>query len=75
MEYKGNGAGVHEKKEIPRDAEVEDDEWDDRIRKSGCYDQHVRLQDCFWEHKDWRKCSKELLEFKNCFEERHKDMY
>lgn len=45
----------------------EDDEYTQRIKRTGCYEQHMRLLDCHFETKDFRKCRVEMAEFKDCF--------
>ncbi|RKO95174.1 hypothetical protein CAUPRSCDRAFT_486, partial [Caulochytrium protostelioides] len=45
----------------------EEDEWDARIRRTGCFPQHEALQDCYYEKKDWRRCRDEMAAFRECF--------
>lgn len=47
------------------------DEYEERIRKSGCEKENEKVLDCFYDNgKDWRKCQKELLQFRKCFQPR-----
>ncbi|KAI8810693.1 hypothetical protein BJ742DRAFT_675641 [Cladochytrium replicatum] len=46
----------------------DEDEYDSRIKRSGCYEQHMKLLDCHFETKDWRACKDAMREFKECFE-------
>ena len=34
--------------------EDEEDEYNLRIRRTGCYNQHIALLDCHYENKDFR---------------------
>ncbi|KAG2194123.1 hypothetical protein INT46_006894 [Mucor plumbeus] len=53
------------------DPVVGDDEDDDpynaRIEKTGCYQENEDLQLCFFDTKDWRKCKEEMQAFRECF--------
>jgi cytochrome c oxidase assembly factor 4 len=47
---------------------------DDPISKTGCQTLNEAVLLCFEEHKDWRKCQKEVMAFKACFEMYAKDI-
>lgn len=55
------------KEEINSNPDLFDDEWDERIKNSGCYDENSNLQNCYSEKKDWRKCATEIEAFKSCW--------
>ncbi|RVD85217.1 uncharacterized protein DFL_003545 [Arthrobotrys flagrans] len=57
---------------LSKDGSRDDDEWDVRIRKTGCAGENESLQMCFDKTKDWRACRKQLQEFKDCWR-RHKN--
>ncbi|KAJ1789281.1 hypothetical protein LPJ59_005372, partial [Coemansia sp. RSA 2399] len=42
----------------------DDDEWDKRIKRTGCFDENETLLICHADTGDWRKCAKEMLAFK-----------
>ncbi|OMH80700.1 Cytochrome oxidase assembly factor 4 [Zancudomyces culisetae] len=46
----------------------EEDEWDARIRRTGCHKENEALLICKFDTKDWRKCTKELKAFKDCMD-------
>lgn len=48
--------------------DAEEDEYEQRIRKTGCYDENEALQECFWKTKDWRQCQQEMKQFRECFQ-------
>jgi len=43
------------------------DEWEARIKNTGCLYENTVLQNCFYEQKDWRLCQAELLGFRKCW--------
>ena len=45
----------------------EEDEFDARIRRTGCFEKHEALQECYLRTKDWRECRDEMLAFKKCY--------
>ncbi|GAN00979.1 conserved hypothetical protein [Mucor ambiguus] len=47
--------------------EDDDDPYNARIEKTGCYQENEDLQLCFFDTKDWRKCKKEMQAFRACF--------
>ncbi|OAD03073.1 hypothetical protein MUCCIDRAFT_134303, partial [Mucor lusitanicus CBS 277.49] len=47
--------------------EEDDDPYNARIEKTGCYQENEDLQLCFFDTKDWRKCKKEMQAFRACF--------
>jgi cytochrome c oxidase assembly factor 4 len=49
-------------------ADDEEDEYDLRIKRTGCYDSHIKLQDCYFDKKDWRLCKEEMKAFKVCMD-------
>ncbi|KAJ2041704.1 hypothetical protein H4S03_000190 [Coemansia sp. S3946] len=49
-------------------AEDEDDAWDKRIRKTGCFAENEQLLVCHADTNDWRQCARELAAFKKCME-------
>ncbi|KXN74798.1 hypothetical protein CONCODRAFT_76678, partial [Conidiobolus coronatus NRRL 28638] len=49
-------------------ADDEEDEFDLRIKRTGCYDNHIKLQDCYFDKKDWRLCKEEMKAFKACMD-------
>jgi len=36
------------------------DEWEARIKNTGCLYENTVLQNCFYEQKDWRLCQAEV---------------
>ncbi|KAJ2021914.1 hypothetical protein IWW57_004733, partial [Coemansia sp. S610] len=48
--------------------EEEDDAWDKRIRKTGCFAENERLLVCHADTNDWRQCAREIAAFKQCME-------
>lgn len=51
--------------------EEEEDPWDVRIAKTGCYAENERLQLCHAETGDWRKCMDHMKAFRECWERNH----
>ncbi|KAJ3097790.1 hypothetical protein HK100_005256, partial [Physocladia obscura] len=47
----------------------DEDEYNRRIRRTGCLAQHNAMLDCHYETKDWRKCIPEMKQFRQCFEQ------
>lgn len=45
----------------------EDDPYNARIEKTGCYKENEILQLCFYDTRDWRKCKDEMQAFRDCF--------
>ncbi|KAI8986001.1 hypothetical protein BDB01DRAFT_720944 [Pilobolus umbonatus] len=45
----------------------EEDPYNTRIEKTGCYQENEALQLCFYDTKDWRQCKKEMQAFRACF--------
>jgi cytochrome c oxidase assembly factor 4 len=62
-----------EPKQNHADASDEVDEYEERIRKTGCYNENEALQLCFYKHKDWRKCKEEMDKFKACYAAQNSD--
>lgn len=54
-------------KEDNRIEEEEDDPYNARIEKTGCFQENEDLQLCFFDTKDWRKCKEEMQAFRDCF--------
>ncbi|SCV99828.1 LAFE_0B03400g1_1 [Lachancea fermentati] len=48
--------------------EEEEDDWDTRIDKTGCYVENMALQLCHADTNDWRQCLNEMALFKKCWE-------
>lgn len=48
--------------------EDDPDEWDQRILKTGCYDENLLLQLCHADKGDWRKCLGEMEAFRKCWD-------
>ncbi|RWS04135.1 cytochrome c oxidase assembly factor 4-like protein [Dinothrombium tinctorium] len=46
----------------------DDDPFDARIKKTGCYRHHIQVQECMFEHRDWRQCQQQLKLFKQCMD-------
>ncbi|KAI9501341.1 hypothetical protein GGI25_004123 [Coemansia spiralis] len=46
--------------------ETEGDEWDERIKRTGCFAENEQLLVCHFDTGDWRKCLKEMAAFKEC---------
>ncbi|KAJ1677916.1 hypothetical protein EV182_005177 [Spiromyces aspiralis] len=44
----------------------DEDEWDKRIRRTGCYAENEALLICHADSHDWRKCLKEMKAFRDC---------
>ncbi|KAJ1753102.1 hypothetical protein LPJ79_000742 [Coemansia sp. RSA 1821] len=42
----------------------DEDEWDRRIRRTGCFKENEDLLICHADTNDWRKCLRELTAFK-----------
>ncbi|KAI8087358.1 hypothetical protein BDF21DRAFT_227668 [Thamnidium elegans] len=51
---------VHEEEE-------DDDPYNERIERTGCFKENETLQLCFYDTKDWRQCTKEMKAFRDCF--------
>ncbi|KAJ2371191.1 hypothetical protein IW150_004707 [Coemansia sp. RSA 2607] len=51
--------------------EVEDDEdaWDNRIKKTGCFKENEALLICHADTNDWRKCLAEMNAFRQCMKQ------
>lgn len=67
---KNNNGATPTKDEMPAIEQVEDeddDPYNARIEKTGCYQENEDLQLCFFDTKDWRKCKKEMQAFRACF--------
>ncbi|KAI8329589.1 hypothetical protein BD560DRAFT_293556, partial [Blakeslea trispora] len=45
----------------------EEDPYNARIEKTGCYKENEALQLCFYDKKDWRLCQEEMKAFRACF--------
>ncbi|KAI8987523.1 hypothetical protein BDF20DRAFT_850728 [Mycotypha africana] len=56
-----------ENSKIPIEEEEEEDPYNARIEKTGCYQENEDLQICFYDTKDWRQCKKEMEAFRACF--------
>lgn len=55
-------------KQLSPNPQDQDDEYIERIKKSGCYLEHEQLQNCYFDkNKDWRLCKQEMMKFKTCF--------
>ncbi|KAJ1954985.1 hypothetical protein EC988_002131 [Linderina pennispora] len=52
----------------PAQDDGDDDEWDKRIKRTGCFEQNERLLICHADTGDWRQCAKEMLAFKKCMQ-------
>lgn len=50
----------------------EEDPWDARIAKTGCFEENEKLQICRYDTGDWRLCLNEMKAFRECWE-RHKN--
>ena len=50
----------------------EADEYEQRIRRTGCYEHHEALQECYWRTKDWRQCQQEMQRFRECFQQQQR---
>ncbi|KAJ2746421.1 hypothetical protein GGI20_001339 [Coemansia sp. BCRC 34301] len=50
----------------------EDDAWDKRIRKTGCYVENELLLVCHADTNDWRQCARELAAFRKCMSQHQK---
>ncbi|KAJ3318089.1 hypothetical protein HDU76_000939 [Blyttiomyces sp. JEL0837] len=46
--------------------EDEEDEYNLRIKRTGCFDQHESMLDCHFRTKDWRQCKDEMKRFREC---------
>ncbi|KAI9298011.1 DUF914-domain-containing protein [Neoconidiobolus thromboides FSU 785] len=52
-------------KVIIEEEEEEEDEYDLRIKRTGCFKEHEALQNCYFETgRDWRKCREEMQAFR-----------
>ncbi|KAI8319405.1 hypothetical protein GQ54DRAFT_299349 [Martensiomyces pterosporus] len=47
----------------------DEDEWDRRIKRTGCFEENERLQICHVDTGDWRKCMGEMAAFKECMKQ------
>ncbi|KAJ2802017.1 hypothetical protein H4R20_003445, partial [Coemansia guatemalensis] len=45
-------------------AENDEDEWDKRIRRTGCFKENERVLICHADTGDWRKCVREMAAFR-----------
>ncbi|KAJ2807499.1 hypothetical protein H4R21_000446 [Coemansia helicoidea] len=48
----------------------DDDAWNKRIRRTGCFAENERLLICHADTGDWRKCADELAAFRRCMQRR-----
>lgn len=48
------------------------DEYNDRIRRTGCFEENEALQLCYYDRKDWRACSAEMQRFRECWKRHEK---
>ncbi|SCU81263.1 LAME_0B06260g1_1 [Lachancea meyersii CBS 8951] len=46
----------------------DEDAWDSRIDKTGCYVENMALQLCHAETNDWRQCLGEMAQFRECWQ-------
>ncbi|KAJ2309102.1 hypothetical protein IWW52_005793, partial [Coemansia sp. RSA 2704] len=46
----------------------DEDEWDRRIRRTGCFAENEAVLICHADSNDWRKCLRELDAFKKCMQ-------
>ncbi|PIA16061.1 hypothetical protein COEREDRAFT_28837, partial [Coemansia reversa NRRL 1564] len=46
----------------------DEDEWDKRIRRTGCFEENERVLICHADTGDWRKCLREMAAFKRCMQ-------
>ncbi|SCU92016.1 LADA_0F13674g1_1 [Lachancea dasiensis] len=46
----------------------DEDVWDTRIDKTGCYVENMALQLCHAETNDWRQCLGEMAKFRTCWD-------
>ncbi|KAJ2454769.1 hypothetical protein EV183_001353 [Coemansia sp. RSA 2336] len=44
----------------------DEDEWDRRIRRTGCFKENEDVLICHADTNDWRKCLRQLAAFKEC---------
>ena len=58
---------LEEYKELCKD---EEDDWDQRIDKTGCYVENMALQLCHAETNDWRQCLGEMAMFRSCWSQK-----
>lgn len=56
---------MNEPKELVK--EEEGDPYNERIEKTGCFQENETLQLCFYDTKDWRQCKEEMKAFRDCF--------
>ncbi|KAJ2612882.1 hypothetical protein H4S08_002506 [Coemansia sp. RSA 1365] len=49
--------------------ENDEDEWDKRIRRTGCFEENERVLICHADTGDWRKCLREMTAFKQCMQQ------
>ncbi|KAI8056294.1 uncharacterized protein B0P05DRAFT_440670, partial [Gilbertella persicaria] len=47
--------------------EEEEEPYNARIKKTGCFEENEALQLCFYDTKDWRQCQEEMKAFRDCF--------
>jgi cytochrome c oxidase assembly factor 4 len=52
---------------LEQEEEEEDDPYNARIERTGCYQENEDLQLCFFDKKDWRLCKDEMQKFRDCF--------
>ncbi|KAI8372374.1 hypothetical protein EDC96DRAFT_500878 [Choanephora cucurbitarum] len=53
--------------------EEEEDPYNARIEKTGCYKENEALQLCFYDKRDWRLCQEEMKAFRACFTKNSKN--
>ncbi|KAJ2778974.1 hypothetical protein H4R18_004278 [Coemansia javaensis] len=46
----------------------DDDAWDRRIRRTGCFAENERVLICHADTGDWRRCADEVAAFRRCME-------
>ncbi|KAF9921552.1 hypothetical protein FBU30_008387 [Linnemannia zychae] len=49
------------------DEEEEEDEYDLRIKRTGCSAENEALQLCYAEKHDWRQCQEAMTAFRECW--------
>lgn len=53
--------------ENSKESKEEEDEYEERINRTGCKDSNDKVLQCYSKYKDWRLCSEEVKEMRLCF--------
>ncbi|KAF9915567.1 hypothetical protein BX616_005855 [Lobosporangium transversale] len=64
---RANRSGAKKEKEGDKDEGEEEDEYEKRIKRTGCSTENEALQLCYAEKHDWRACKDAMNAFRECW--------